>query len=332
MSRSPDRNLALDLVRVTEAAALAAGRWVGRGEKESADQAAVDAMRLVLNSLEMNGVVVIGEGEKDKAPMLFNGEKLGTGVSPRVDIAVDPIDGTTLTAKGGTGALAVVAVSERGTMYNPYDVVYMDKIAVGQEARDMIDINSSVEMNIRRVARSLNKSPNDIAVMILDRPRHADLIAEVRATGARILLISDGDVAGAIATCQSDSGVDMMMGVGGSPEAVITAAALKSMGGELQCKLWPRNDQEREAAVAAGLDLERVLTMDDLIRSDNVFFAATGITSGALLEGVRYFGGGAITHSLVMRSQSGTVRRIRSRHRLDKLNLYSAINYGPTEF
>ena len=324
----PDRNLAFDLVRVTEAAALAGGRWVGRGEKETADQAAVDAMRLVLNGIEMDGIVVIGEGEKDEAPMLFNGEKLGTGVPPEVDIAVDPIDGTTLTAKGGAGALAVVALGERGTMYNPYDVVYMDKIAVGPKARDMIDINSSVQMNIRRVARALNEEPNDVTVMILDRPRHADLIAEVRATGARILLIQDGDVAASIAACMDDSGVDMLMGIGGSPEAVISAAALKCMGGEMQCKLWPRNEQERDAAIAAGLDLEQVLTIDDLVKCDNVFFAATGITTGAMLNGVRYFGGGAITHSMVMRSRSGTIRRIMSEHRLDKLMQYSSIDYG----
>lgn len=328
MSNIPDRNLAFELVRVTEAAALAGGRWVGRGEKESADQAAVDAMRLVLNGIDMDGVVVIGEGEKDEAPMLFNGEELGTGVPPKVDIAVDPIDGTTLTAKGGPGALAVVALAERGTMYNPYDVVYMDKIAVGPRARDMIDINSPVKMNIRRVARALNQEPNDITVMILDRPRHADLIAEVRATGARILLIQDGDVAGSIAACMDDSGVDILMGIGGSPEAVISAAALKCMGGEMQCKLWPRNEHERDAAIAAGLDLEQVLTIDDLIKCDNVFFAATGITTGAMLNGVRYFGGGAITHSLVMRSRSGTIRKIRSKHQLDKLMKYSSIDYG----
>ncbi len=324
----PDRNLAFELVRVTEAAALAGGRWVGRGEKETADQAAVDAMRLVLNNIEMDGVVVIGEGEKDEAPMLFNGERLGTGVPPAVDIAVDPIDGTTLTAKGGAGALAVVALAERGTMYNPYDVVYMDKIAVGPKARDMIDINSSVKMNIRRVARALKEEPNDVTVMILDRPRHADLIAEVRATGARILLIQDGDVAASIAACMDDSGVDMLMGIGGSPEAVISAAALKCMGGEMQCKLWPRNEQERDAAIAAGLDLEQVLTIDDLVKCDNVFFAATGITTGAMLNGVRYFGGGAITHSMVMRSRSGTIRRIYSNHQLDKLMLFSSIDYG----
>jgi fructose-1,6-bisphosphatase II len=239
----PDRNLAFDLARVTEAAALAAGRWVGRGDKEAADQAAVDAMRLVLNNIDMDGIVVIGEGEKDEAPMLYNGERMGTGVPPEVDIAVDPIDGTTLTAKGLPGALAVVALADRGTMYNPSHIVYMQKIAVGPEARDMIDINAPVAMNIRRVARALRKEPQDITVMVLDRPRHAQLIAEIRETGARILLISDGDVAAAIATAQEDSGVDMMMGIGGSPEAVIAAAALKCMGGDMQCKLWPRNEE-----------------------------------------------------------------------------------------
>ena len=324
----PDRNLAFDLARVTEAAALAAGRWVGRGDKEAADQAAVDAMRLVLNHIDMDGIVVIGEGEKDEAPMLFNGEKLGTGVPPEVDIAVDPIDGTTLTAKGLPGALSVVALAERGTMYNPSHLVYMNKIAVGPEARDMIDINAPVAVNIRRVARALRKEPRDITVMVLDRPRHAQLISEIRSTGARILLISDGDVAAAIATAQEESGVDMMMGIGGSPEAVISAAALKCMGGDMQCKLWPRNDQERQLAIEEGMDLDRVLTIDDLVQGDNVFFAATGITSGALLRGVRYFGGGATTQSLVMRSRSGTIRMINSRHRLEKLRRFSAIDYS----
>ncbi len=323
----PDRNLAFELARVTEAAALAAGRWVGRGDKISADQAAVDAMRLVLNRVDMDGIVVIGEGEKDEAPMLFNGEKLGTGEKPAVDIAVDPIDGTTLTAKGLPGALAVVALAERGTMYDPHDIVYMNKIAVGPEARDMIDINSSVEMNVRRVARALRKQPRDITVMVLDRPRHADLIAEIRQTGARILLITDGDVAGAIATALEDSGVDMLMGIGGSPEAVITAAALKCMGGDMQCKLMPRNEEERQAAIDAGQDLDKVFTIDDLVTGDNVFFAATGITTGALLRGVRYYGGGASTQSLVMRSRSGTIRKINSNHRLEKLSQFSAIDY-----
>ena len=313
---------------MTEAAALAAGRWVGRGDKEAADQAAVDAMRLVLNNIDMDGIVVIGEGEKDEAPMLYNGERLGTGVPPEVDIAVDPIDGTTLTAKGLPGALSVVALAERGTMYNPSHLVYMNKIAVGPEARDMIDINAPVAVNIRRVARALRKEPRDITVMVLDRPRHAQLIAEIRATGARILLISDGDVAAAIATAQEDSGVDMMMGIGGSPEAVIAAAALKCMGGDMQCKLGPRNEEERELAIQEGIDLDKVLTIDDLVQGDNVFFAATGITSGALLRGVRYYGGGATTQSLVMRSRSGTIRLINSRHRLEKLRRYSAIDYS----
>jgi len=323
----PDRNLSFELARVTEAAALATGRWVGRGDKIAADQAAVDAMRLVLNNIDMDGIVVIGEGEKDEAPMLYNGEHLGSGVPPEVDIAVDPIDGTTLTAKGLPSALAVVALAERGSMYNPSHIVYMNKIAVGPEARDMIDINSSVEMNIRRVARALRKEPRDITVMVLDRPRHTELIAEIRDTGARILLITDGDVAGSIATAQDDSGVDILMGIGGSPEAVISAAALKCMGGDMQCQLWPRNEEDRQLALDEGLELDRILTIDDLIQSDNVFFAATGITSGPLLRGVRYFGGGATTQSLIMRSRSGTIRKINSRHRLEKLNRYSAIDY-----
>ncbi len=323
----PDRNLAFDLARVTEAAALAAGRWVGRGDKNAADQAAVDAMRLVLNNIDMDGIVVIGEGEKDEAPMLYNGERLGKGTPPEVDIAVDPIDGTTLTAKGLPGALSVVAMAERGSMYNPSHLVYMSKIAVGPEARDMIDINASVAVNIRRVARALRKEPRDVTVMVLDRPRHAQLIQEIRETGARILLISDGDVAAAIATAQEDSGVDMLMGIGGSPEAVISAAALKCMGGDMQCKLWPRNEEERQLALEQGIDLDQVLTIDDLVKGDNIFFAATGITTGALLRGVRYFGGGATTQSLVMRSRSGTIRMIHSRHRLEKLRQFSAIDY-----
>ena len=284
-------------------------------------------MRLVLNNIDMDGIVVIGEGEKDEAPMLYNGERLGKGTPPEVDIAVDPIDGTTLTAKGLPGALSVVAMAERGSMYNPSHLVYMSKIAVGPEARDMIDINASVAVNIRRVARALRKEPRDITVMVLDRPRHAQLIQEIRETGARILLISDGDVAAAIATAQEDSGVDMLMGIGGSPEAVISAAALKCMGGDMQCKLWPRNEEERQLALEQGIDLDQVLTIDDLVKGDNIFFAATGITTGALLRGVRYFGGGATTQSLVMRSRSGTIRLINSRHRLEKLRQFSAIDY-----
>ncbi|NOZ70434.1 MAG: class II fructose-bisphosphatase [Chloroflexi bacterium] len=327
MSHPPDRNLALELVRVTEAAALSAGRWMGRGNKIAADQAAVDAMRLVLNTVEMDGIVVIGEGEKDEAPMLFNGERLGTGAPPRVDIAVDPIDGTRLTAEGGNGALAVVAVADRGSMYNPYHVVYMEKIAVGPAAKGVIDINASVEENLKNIARALEKDLDDVTVMILDRPRHADLIRKVRAAGARIRLIRDGDVAGAIATCMPDSGIDALMGIGGSPEAVIAAAALICLGGDMQCKLWPRNEEERAQSLAAGQDIDAVITISDLVRSDNVFFAATGITNGELLDGVRYYGGGARTHSVVMRSLSGTIRTITARHRWDKLMAYSAVPY-----
>ncbi len=329
MSQPPDRNLALELVRVTEAAALAAGRWMGRGNKIAADQAAVDAMRLVLNTVAMDGVVIIGEGEKDEAPMLYNGERLGTGEAPAVDIAVDPIDGTRLTAEGGNGALAVVAIAERGTMYDPFHVVYMNKIAVGPEAAGVIDINAPVQENLTNIARALQKDVDDVTVMILDRPRHSELIHEVRAAGARIRLIRDGDVAGAIATCMPDYGIDVLMGVGGSPEAVISAAALICLGGDMQCKLWPRNDEEIAKSLAAKQDLEGVIGIRDLVRGDNVFFAATGITNGELLNGVRYFGGGAITNSIVMRSRTGTIRTITARHRWDKLMEYSALPYDP---
>ena len=327
MSERPDRNLAMEMVRVTEAAALAAGRWMGRGDKEGADRAAVDAMRLVMNSIAMDGIVVIGEGEKDEAPMLFNGERLGTGAPPRVDIAVDPIDGTRLTAEGGPGALCVVAVSERGSMYNPHHIVYMNKIAVGPEARSVINIDAPPEVNLRNIARAKGKEVNDLTVMILDRPRHRDLIAAVRKANARIRLIRDGDVSGAIATCLPDSGIDVLMGIGGAPEAVLAAAALKCMGGEIQCKLWPRNEGEGQGAVKDGLDLDQVLHTHDLVGGENVFFAATGLTSGELLDGVRYFGGGAETHSVVMRSKSGTIRMIRATHRWDKLMLFSEIDY-----
>ncbi|NOX60622.1 MAG: class II fructose-bisphosphatase [Chloroflexi bacterium] len=329
MGDLPDRNLALELVRVTEAAALAAGRWMGRGDKEAADQAAVDAMRLVLSTVAMDGVVIIGEGEKDEAPMLYNGENLGTGAPPKVDIAVDPIDGTRLTAEGGNGALSVVAVAERDTMYYPYHFVYMDKIAVGPRARGAVDIEAPVEENLQNIARVMDKHISDVTVMILNRPRHAELIAAVRRAGARIRLISDGDVAGAIATCMPDSGIDALMGIGGSPEAVIAAAALKCLGGEIQCKLWPRNEEELSRALAEGIDVNKVLKTSDLVRGDNVFFAATGITNGELLRGVRYYGGGATTHSVVMRSRSGTVRIIEARHRWDKLMQYSNVSYVP---
>jgi fructose-1,6-bisphosphatase II len=326
-TEAPDRNLALELTRVTEAAALAAARWMGRGDKEGADGAAVDAMRHVLDSVRMDGVVIIGEGEKDEAPMLFNGERIGDGSPPHCDIAVDPIDGTTLTSLGRGNALAVIAVSDRGTMFNPGPCVYMEKIAVGPGAAGAIDITKSPTENLHAVAEALGESVRDITAVILDRDRHSDLIAEVRESGARIRLIPDGDVAGAISTAWPESGADILLGIGGTPEGVIVAAALKCMGGEMQGRLWPRNDRERAAAVEAGYDIGRVLTLDDLIASDNCFFAATGITDGELLKGVHYDRHGATTQSLVMRSRSGTVRQVNARHRLDKIQVYSSIQY-----
>jgi fructose-1,6-bisphosphatase II len=326
--QAPDRNLALELVRVTELAALAAGRWVGRGDKEGADGAAVDAMRLVLHNVSMDGVVVIGEGEKDEAPMLFNGEEIGSGEPPMTDIAVDPIDGTTLTSLGRGNALSVIAVSERGTMFNPGPCVYMEKIAVGPEAAGVVDLTRTPTENLEAVARAKGESVRDVTAVILDRDRHADLIAEVRAAGARLRLIPDGDVAGAISTAWPDSGADILFGIGGTPEGVIAAAALKCMGGELQGRLWPRNENERKAAIDAGYDLDRVLSTDDLVAGDNCFFAATGVTDGELLRGVHYDSRGASTQSLVMRSKSGTVRRIDARHRLVKLREYAAVELG----
>jgi fructose-1,6-bisphosphatase II len=320
----PDRNLALEIVRVTEAAALAASRWMGRGDKEGADGAAVDAMRLVLGTVSMDGVVVIGEGEKDEAPMLYNGEEIGDGSPPRVDIAVDPIDGTTLTAKGRGNALSVIALSERGTMFNPGPCVYMEKIAVGPECAGEIDINATVTENLLSVAKALGKDVRDVTAVILERPRHDDIIAEVREAGARIRLIPDGDVAGAISTAWPESGADILFGIGGTPEGVIAAAALKCMGGEIQGKLWPRNDEERQAAIDLGYDLDQVLTTDTLVAGDNCFFAATGITDGELLKGVHYAKDSATTQSLVMRSKSGTVRLINARHRSRKLAEFSA--------
>ena len=327
MNEVPDRNLALELARVTEAAAMAAGRCMGRGDKEACDQAAVDAMRLVLNNVDMDGVIVIGEGEKDEAPMLYNGEVLGTGQPPQVDIAVDPIDGTTLLSLGGPGTLAIVALSERGTMFDPRDVFYMDKIAVGPEAAGHIDIEAPVDVNLRSIARAKRKDLEDLTVIILRRPRNEELIAQVREMGSRIRLIGDGDVAAALLTCMPETGIDVLMGIGGSPEAVLTACALKCVGGDMQCKLWPRGDPERQEALDAGMDLDKVLSMDDLVNSDNVFFAATGVTDGELLDGVRYFGGGARTQTLVMRSKSGTVRTIEATHRWDKLMRYSQIRF-----
>jgi fructose-1,6-bisphosphatase II len=326
--QAPDRNLAMELVRVTEAAAMAASRWMGRGDKEGADGAAVDAMRIVLGSVPMDGIVVIGEGEKDEAPMLYNGEQVGDGTPPLADVAVDPIDGTTLTALGRGGALAVIAVSERGTMFNPGPCVYMEKVAVGPESAGAVNVEWSATENLAAVARAKGESIRDLTAVILDRPRHADLIAEVRATGARIRLIPDGDVAGAISTAWTESGADILLGIGGTPEGVLAAAALKCMGGEIQGRLWPRNDLERQAALELGYDLGRVLSTDDLVQGDNCFFAATGITDGELLRGVHYDSKGASTESLVMRSKSGTVRQVNAHHRLKKLALYASIPFG----
>ncbi len=326
--QAPDRNLALDLVRVTEAAAMSAGRWVGRGDKEGGDGAAVDAMRRLINSVPMRGVVVIGEGEKDNAPMLYNGEHVGDGTGAEVDVAVDPIDGTTLMAKGMPNALAVLAVAERGAMFDPSAVFYMEKLAVGPEAGDVIDINAPVAENLRRIAKAKRSHISDVTVCILDRPRHERLVREVRETGARIQFISDGDVAGAISAARDTSDVDVLMGIGGTPEGIIAACALKCMGGNMQAKLWPRDEAEREKALAAGHDLDRVLTTDDLVTGDNAFFCATGVTSGDLLKGVRYRSNGAYTQSIVMRSKSGTTRVIDSFHRLEKLNLYSVVDFG----
>jgi fructose-1,6-bisphosphatase II len=324
----PDRNLAMELMRATEAAALAAGRWMGRGDKNSADGAAVEAMRVVLSSVSMEGVVVIGEGEKDEAPMLYNGEQIGDGSPPSMDIAVDPIDGTTLTSLGRGNALAVIAVSERGTMFDPGPCVYMDKIAAGPAAADVIDINAPVKANLEAVAKALGEKVSDVTAVILDRDRHDDIIKECREAGARIRLIPDGDVAGAISVAWRNSGNDILFGIGGTPEGVISACALQCLGGSIQGKLWPRNDDERKVAQDAGYDLDKVLMIDDLVSGNDVFFAATGITDGELLRGVRYWGDGAGTQSLVMRSKSGTIRIIEAQHRWTKLSQYSAVRYS----
>ena len=324
---APDRNLALELVRVTEAGAMAAGRWVGRGDKEGGDGAAVDAMRELVNSVSMRGVVVIGEGEKDNAPMLYNGEEVGNGDGPDCDFAVDPVDGTTLMSKGMPNAISVLAVAERGAMFDPSAVFYMDKIAVGPDAADIVDITAPISENIRRVAKAKKSAVSDLTVCILDRPRHAELIAQVRDTGARIRLISDGDVAGAIAAARPESGTDLLIGTGGTPEGIIAAAAMRCMGGALQARLAPTDDAERQKAIDAGHDLDRVLSTEDLVSGDNVFFTATGVTDGDLLRGVRYSGGGAHTQSIVMRSKSGTVRVIEAYHRLDKLREFASIDF-----
>ncbi|WP_433506027.1 class II fructose-bisphosphatase [Pseudonocardia halophobica] len=328
---APDRNLAMELVRVTEAAAMAAGRWVGRGDKNGGDGAAVDAMRHLIGTVSMRGVVVIGEGEKDEAPMLYNGEQVGNGEGPWCDVAVDPIDGTTLMAKGMPNALAVLAVAERDAMFDPSAVFYMEKLAVGPDAAGHIDITKPVGDNIRAVAKAKEIDVRDVTVTILDRPRHEQLVSDVRDTGARIRFISDGDVAGAIAAARPSTGVDMLVGIGGTPEGIIAAAALKCMGGEIQGRLWPKDDEERSKAIAAGHDLDRVLTTNELVTGENVFFCATGVTDGDLLRGVHYRAGGCTTQSIVMRSKSGTVRLIDGYHRLTKLREYASIDFdSPT--
>jgi fructose-1,6-bisphosphatase II len=324
---APDRNLALELVRVTEAAALGAGRWIGRGDKESADQAAVDAMRAMLDTVQMDGVVVIGEGEKDEAPMLYNGEGVGSGSGPQVDVAVDPLEGTRLTALGQPNAIAVIAVAERGTMFYPGAAVYMDKIACGPEAADAIDIDASPTENVRRVAEAKGKQVRDVVVIVLERDRHESLIAELRECGARVHLIRDGDVSPSIAAAHGGAEVDLLMGIGGTPEGVISAAAIKCLGGALQGRLWPRNDEERQALVDAGFDVDAVLTTDDLVSGDDVFVALTGVTGGALLRGVRYTRDGATTHSMVMRSRSGTVRTVEAEHAFEKLTRFTGREY-----
>jgi fructose-1,6-bisphosphatase II len=321
--KAPDRNLALELVRVTEAAAMAAGRWIGRGDKNAADQAAVDAMRIMLDTAAMAGIVVIGEGEKDEAPMLFNGEEVGGGQGPEVDVAVDPLEGTRLTALGQPNAIATIALAERGTMFFPGAAVYMDKIACGPEAAGTIDITAPPAQNVRAVAGARGVSPSEVSVVVLDRPRHELLLAQLREVGAKVLLIPDGDVAPAIAAAQPGTGVDLLMGIGGTPEGVLSAAALKCVGGAMQGRLWPRNDEERQSLIDDGYDLDRVLTTDDLVGGRDVFFAATGVTTGALLRGVRYTRDGATTDSIVMRSRSGTVRRIEASHSFEKLEQIS---------
>lgn len=322
-----ERNLGMDLVRATEAAALRSARWMGRGEKNSADQAAVDAMRFALESVPMNGVVVIGEGEKDEAPMLYTGEHIGTGESAEVDIAVDPVEGTTLLAEGMPGAISVVAVAERGSLYSWEGISYMNKIAVGAAARGVIDIEAPVEDNIRNVAKALGKDIDDVTVVVLDRPRHKELIRQIRATGARIKLILHGDVSAGVMTNVEEPPADMLMGIGGAPEAVITACALKCTEGEILCKIWPKDDAERAIVDQMGLDVNKIYHTNDLVKSDTVFLAATGITPGEFLQGVEFFGGGARTHSIVMRSASGTVRHISSTHHWDKLMRISELDY-----
>jgi fructose-1,6-bisphosphatase II len=309
----------MELVRVTEAAAVAAARWMGRGDKIGADQAAVDAMRMMLDTVDMDGVIVIGEGEKDEAPMLYNGERVGNGRGPQVDVAVDPLEGTRLTALGRPGAVSVIACAPRGTLYNPHEMFYMEKIAVGPECRGAIDLSAPVDWNIAQVARAKGIPVEEVTVILLDRDRNTDIADQVRAAGARIKFITDGDAPAAVSAGIAGSGVDMMLGIGGSPEGVVAACALKCIEGDFQGRLWPRNDEDRKMAAERGLDLTKVLTRDDLVRGEDVFFAATGVTGGDLLEGVEYTAGGAVSESLVMRSRSGTVRRIKTEHHWRKL-------------
>ena len=325
--KDPTRNLALELARVTEAAALAAGRFMGRGDKEAADGAAVNAMRIVLQTVDMNGTIIIGEGEKDNAPMLYNGENVGNGFPPDVDVAVDPIDGTRPLAFGRSNSLATVAIAPRGTMFDPGPFVYMNKLAVGPEAKGTINIEKSITENLIAIAKAKHKDVEDLTTIILDRDRHKEMIAEIRKAGARIRQIPDGDVAAALMTAWPDSGVDVLIGVGGTPEGVIAACALRAMGGEIQGKLFARDEDELRRGREAGYDFDKILTMDDLVSSEDVFFAATGITDGELLQGVRYFGEGASTDSLVVRGLTGTVRQISATHRLDKLHRLSAVKY-----
>ena len=321
----PDRNLALELVRVTEAAAMASARWVGRGDKNGADAAAVNAMRLLIGSVSMNGVVVIGEGEKDDAPMLFNGEHVGDGTGPEADVAVDPIDGTTLAAKGMPNAISVIAVAERGAMFDPSAVFYMEKLVAGPDCVGVIDITAPIEWNLEQIAKAKGEAVGDLTVCILDRPRHEDLVTRVREAGARIKFITDGDVAGAIMAARPGTGIDLLAGIGGTPEGIIAACAMVCMGGVIQGKLWPRDDAERRKALDAGHDLDRILNTNDLVTGDNIFFCATGITDGELLHGVRYRPEGQVTNSIVMRGKSGTIRDIRSEHRIDKLADYATV-------
>jgi fructose-1,6-bisphosphatase II len=324
-----DRNLAMELVRVTEAAAMAAGRWVGRGDKNGADGVAVNAMRVMISTIGMNGTVVIGEGEKDNAPMLYNGEQVGDGTGPETDVAVDPIDGTTLTAKGMTNAISVLAVAPRGAMYDPSAVFYMRKLVTGPEAADVVDIRLPVAENIHLVAKAKGSKPQDVTVVVLDRPRHQEMVDEIRKTGARIKFITDGDVAGAIMAARPETGIDLLLGIGGTPEGIIAACAMKCTGGVIQGQLWPTDDEERQRALDAGhdLDADHFLSTDDLVSGEDAFFVATGITDGELMKGVRYRAGGCLTHSLVMRARSGTIRSITSEHRLEKLRSFAAIDF-----